>query len=68
MPHARGPPSTILSDSHLFFPFFKDESNFRNIVSPNIKSTEVGLFMFVKQQRITLKCLGNMTTGRDVEL
>lgn len=63
---ARGPPHTILSDSHLFFPFFKDESRFSNIVSLNIKSTEVGLFLVAKQQRITLKC-NNMTLGGDVE-
>lgn len=44
---------------------FKDESSFRVIVSLNIKSTEVELFMFAKQQRITLKCLGVMMAGGD---
>lgn len=50
-------------------PIFKDESNFRNILSPNTKSTEVGIFfMFVQQQRITLKWFNNVTpAGGDVE-
>ncbi len=45
----------------LILSLFKDESNFRNIVSSNIKSIEVGLFMFVEQQKITLKCHNNVT-------
>lgn len=30
---------------------------------PNTKSTEVGIFLFVQQQRITLKWFNNMTAG-----
>lgn len=46
----------------------KDESNFSCIISPNMKSTEVGLFIFVKQQRLTLKCHSSVTAGDDVEI
>lgn len=46
----------------------KDESNFSCIILPNMKSTEVGLFISVKQQRLTLKCHSSVTAGDSVEI